>query len=209
MVQCNQVGNRLVFIDIESAGLFNVNAGKIEITKPLTQIAALAVCEDGNELEAFEAKVKFDEASADTELLQRSHYDAGTWALEAKEPNEVARLFARFLRRHASIQMVSKTGKRYRIAQLVAHNAERFDGPLIHAWFEQRELFCPAAFRVFCTKQRAFWFFHECQSVTPPANFQLSSLCRHFGIPFNKNKAHDALYDVRATAKLYRTMAHD
>ena len=99
---------------------------------------------------------------------------------------------------------MSANGEPYRIAQLVAHNAERFDGPLIHAWFKMLGKFCPAAYSVFCTKQRAYWLFHEQKSLTPPADFKLSTLCEYFGVHLRNEDAHDALNDVRATVGLYR-----
>ncbi len=104
------------------------------------------------------------------------------------------------------MDLFSKNGKRYQVAQLVAHNAERFDSPFLQAWFDRLEVFLPARYMALCTKQRALWLFDEDKTLTPPANFQLATLCEYFGIKLPPENAHDALHDVRATVELYRAM---
>lgn len=201
-----QFDERLVFVDVESAGFFDVVAGEVAVTYPVIQLAAIAVDRSYRERETIEVKVSFDEAEADPTALSMNHYDCETWRREAIPDVDAAARFASFLRRHATVDQTSQTGKTYRVAQLVAHNAERFDGPLIHAWFKMLDCFCPAAYRVFCTKQRAYWLFHECKHLTPPANFKLTTLCEYFGVPLKDDAAHDALNDVRATLLLYRAI---
>ena len=197
---------RLVFFDLESGGFFDIVAGQVKVTKPLIQIAAIAVDRHYRECETFEVKVWFNERDADRAALSTNHYDSDIWRRDGLPGEEAAEQFAQFLRRHATIDRMSKAGRAYCIAQLVAHNAERFDGPLIHAWFKMLNRFCPAAYSVFCTKQRAFWLFHECKSLTPPTNYKLGTLCEYFGVRLKQEEAHDALNDVRATVQLYRAM---
>jgi len=189
----------LVFFDLETAGL---NPDK----HPIIQIAAVAIDAELNEVETIEIKVAFDEAQADPDALSSNHYDRERWEQEAVPAEEAAKQFARFLRRHATVDMVSKAGKPYYVAQLVAHNGERFDGPFIHAWYRKLSMFCPARYMVLCTKQRALWLFDEDKSLTPPLNFKLGTLCEFFGVPLKPEEAHDALNDVRATVRLYRAM---
>jgi DNA polymerase III epsilon subunit-like protein len=188
---------RMVFVDVESGGLFDVVAGEVNVSRPVIQIAAIAV--DGNyrERETFEVKIQFDEAEADPQALAMNHYNREVWTREALPADAAAARFAAFLRWHATVDQMSK---------IVAHNAERFDGPLIHAWFNMLDCFCPAAYRVFCTKQRAYWLFQECKNLTPPANFKLTTLCEYFGIRLKEDQAHDALNDVRATVLLYQAI---
>lgn len=199
---------RLVFYDLETGGLFDVVAGNVKITKPLIQIAAIAVDRNYRECETFEVKVAFDECDADRFALNLNHYSQKLWEEEALPPLKAARSFASFLRRHATVDRISKAGKPYQLAQLVAHNAERFDGPLIHAWYRDLEQFLPAALSVLCTKQRAYWHFREQKHLTPPEDYKLITLCKHLDIPLAPEQAHDALNDVRATVKLYRAMLH-
>ena len=187
---------KLVFMDLETAGL--------EFCRPIIQIAAVAVDSRLVELESFEIKIRFDEAEADPQSLTKNHYSAGRWHREAAEPLQAARVFGNFLRRHATVDLFSSANKRYQVAQLVAHNGERFDGPFLQAWYRRLGLFCPARYMVLCTKQRALWLFEEDRTLTPPADFKLVTLCQYFAVPLSADQAHDALNDVRATVALYR-----
>ena len=198
---------RLIFFDIESGGFFNVAAGRVNITKPLIQVAAMAVDAEFEELESFEVKIAFDERHADKAALTRNRYDRELWEREAVAAGNAARKFAAFLRRHATVSKKSGTKRPFMLAQLVAHNAERFDGPLIHAWYESLRQFCPAAYSVFCTKQRAYWLFCENKSLTPPPDYELRTLCHYFGVSLKSCEAHNAINDVRALVEVYREMA--
>lgn len=188
---------RLVFIDLETGGLDPKR-------HPIIQLAAVAVDEQWEVLEAFEAKVKFDTHRANAHSLRKNHYHPGIWATEAREAKIVARNFAEFLRRHATSPALSAQGKSYQVAQLVAHNAA-FDGPFISTWFDKLDLYLPARRQVLCTLQLANWYF-ALVDVKPPANFQLATLCAYFGIPFHAAAAHEALADVIATVQLFRVL---
>jgi DNA polymerase III epsilon subunit-like protein len=188
---------RLVFVDIE--------LGRVKRRRPILQIAAIAVSRSLTEREAFEAKVQIDEHLTPSALIHNRHFDRDRWRREARHPKLVAYEFARFLGRHATADVAGANRRRMIVAQLVAHNAE-FDGLFLREWFERLGLFLPASYRVFCTLHRAMWLFHENQSLNPPPDFKLSTLCHYFGIPLRPQDAHDALTDVRATVELYRRM---
>lgn len=190
---------RLCFCDLETGGLD-------PLMHPIIQLAAIAVDSELQALESFEMKVRFDEAEADPNSLSANHYDRELWKQEAVPAVDAAKHFARFLRRHATVDMVSKTGKPYCVAQLVAHNGERFDGPFLHEWYRKLGIYCPARYMVLCTKQRALWLFDEDKTLTPPTNFKLGTLCEFFGVKLSAELAHDALNDVRAMVELYRAM---
>ena len=193
------IEEKLVFFDLETAGVDPRQ-------HPIIQIAAIAIDSSLCELETFELKIRFDEAEANPKSLSVNRYSKELWESEAVAAAAAAERFANFLRRHATVDMLSKNGKPYRLAQMVAHNGERFDGPFLEAWYSKLGLFCPARKMVLCTKQRALWFFDEDKSLTPPANFQLQTLCEYFGVPLRAEDAHDAFNDVRATVELYRAM---
>lgn len=188
----------LVFVDIETAGL---NPKR----HPIIQIAAVAVDAGLNPLEAFEAKILFDEHSARRHALRKNHFSRGLWAKEALDPQEAATRFSAFLRRHASFPMLSAEGRAYNVAQLVAHNAS-FDGEFLRTWYDRLGVFLPARRSVLCTLQRALWFFSESPSPTPPRDFKLATLCQYFGVSFHAASAHEALADVSATVALYRAL---
>lgn len=188
---------RLIFVDIETAGL--------EIWRPIIQLAAVAVDSQLNELEQFNERIKFRFKDADRKSLRKNSYDARVWRELARSERDVAERFDRFLRRHATVDLVSAKGRTYQVAQLVAHNAN-FDGQFLKAWFDRLELYSPASPRVLCTLQKAMWLFEEDKSLSPPVDFKLGSLCQYFGVRLTAEQAHDALFDVRATVELYRRM---
>jgi DNA polymerase III epsilon subunit-like protein len=91
----------------------------------------------------------------------------------------------------------------FRIARL-AHNAE-FDGAFLWNWFDKLDVYLPARRLVLCTMQLAMWHFVT-SGATSPANFQLATLCEHFGVPFHAAAAHEALADVTATVRLFQAL---
>lgn len=188
---------RLVFVDLETGGLLP--------WRPIIQIAAIAVSSSLRELEVFESKIMFQKRFVDPKALRKNSYSPERWKREARPAGEVAKAFAEFLRRHATIEVAGSGRGSYRLAQLVAHNAN-FDGPFLLAWFDRMGQFFPGHFRMLCTVQRAVWLFHEDKSLTPPTDFKLGTLCEYFGVPLRPEDAHDALADVRATVDLYRAM---
>ena len=186
-----------VYVDIETAGL--------EIHRPIIQLAAIAVDQELHELEQFETKIHFDESNACPDALRKIHYRRAEWKRTAIPPKTAAWSFAKFLRRHAAVELYRRDLSVFRVAQLASHNSQ-FDGPFLKAWFEQLDIFLPASYRVFCTLQRAYWFFQENPQLPLPDDYRLGTLCSYFGVPLNSHQAHDALEDVRATVGLYRAM---
>lgn len=188
----------IVYFDLECGGLDPKRHAII-------QMAAIAVRDPCEPLEAFEAKIRFDERKANKNSLRKNHYHPGTWAREAQEPLQVAHEFAGFLRRHASIPMTSAKGDEYFVAQLAAHNSA-FDGPFLHAWYERLGIYLPARRQVLCMLQRAIWYFTENPDIAPPKDFKLATLCEYFGVDFHAAAAHEALADVTATVALYKAL---
>ena len=105
----------------------------------------------------------------------------------------------------SSVEVYRQDLSVFRVAQLVSHNSQ-FDGPFLKAWFERMDIFLPASYRVFCTLQRAYWFFQENPQLPPPDDYRLGTLCEYFEVPLNPHEAHAALADVRAAVGLYRAM---
>jgi len=190
-------GERLVFFDLETAGLREDSS--------IIQIAAIAVTADLSELETFEAKLRFDVDEATTEALSFNSFEPTIWKRLAREPKDAAYRFSDFLRQHATVDLISAAGKPYQVAQLVAHNAP-FDGPKLKRLYDTNQIFLPAHRRVYCTLQRAYWLFAEQRDLSPPTSYKLATLCEYFGIRLPDDQAHDALADVRATVALYRAM---
>jgi len=191
----SQGNERTVFFDLETGGIYPKR-------HPIIQIAAVAVNTRLEPVEIFEMKIAFEKREANRNSLRKNNYHPGLWKREAVEPCEAARAFAAFLWRHATVPTVAANGSEYHVAQLVAHNAA-FDGPFLQAWYDKQGVYLPARRQVFCTMQRAMWYFHETPAEAPPKNFKLATLCQYFNVPFHAASAHDALGDVTATLKLY------
>lgn len=193
-----ETDTRLVMIDLETGGL--------EPKRPIIQIAAIAVDWRLNEIDSFEVKVRFKESSACPDSLRRVHYRRAEWKRSAVTPKKAAWAFAKFLRKHASVEVLRQDLSCFCIAQLASHNSA-FDGPFLTTWYDRLGIFLPASYRVFCTLQRAYWFFQERPHVTPPDDFRLGTLCEYFGVPLNPADAHEALADARAALGVYRAMS--
>ncbi len=189
---------KLIFFDLETAG---PDASR----HPILQVAAVAVDEQLEPLEAFETKLCFDAKRANKQSLRKNHYRPGIWAKEAVGTREAAYRLSEFLRRHATVPSVSRDGEDYLVAQLVAHNAA-FDGPFLFSWFERERIFLPARKLILCTLQRSLWSVSEEPGLSPPSDHKLATLCEHFGVPFHAASAHEALGDVIATVGLYRAL---
>lgn len=185
--------------DLETAGLDPKR-------HPIIQLAAVAVDQHLDAIEAFEAKIRFDKKKANAHSLRKNHYHPGVWAQEAQDPKAVAQEFAAFLKRHATVPTLSARGKSYQVAQLVAHNGA-FDGPFLATWYDKLGIFLPAKRLVLCTMQLAMWHFVN-SGAKPPANYQLATLCDYFGVSFHAAAAHEALADVTATVQLFRALRH-
>ena len=187
-----------VVVDLETGGLKSF--------RPIIQIAAIAVDNDFREIDVFETKVQFDESKACPNSLRKIHYRRAEWKRTAISPKTAAWRLARFLRRHATVEVLRSDYSVFRVAQLACHNSE-FDGPFLKAWFDRLDIFLPASYRIFCTLQRAYWLFHENPHLDPPDDYRLGTLCHYFGVPLNPGDAHEALADVRATIGLLQAMS--
>jgi DNA polymerase III epsilon subunit-like protein len=188
---------RLIFIDLETGG-------PDPRRHPIIQIAAVAVDQQLQPIEAFEAKIRFNKHKANAYSLRKNNYHPGIWAKASRDGKEVAGDFAQFLKRHATYPALSVSGKSFNLAQLVAHNAA-FDGPFLTTWFDRLNIYLPARRLMLCTMQLALWNFTLGNNATPQ-NYQLATLCAHFGVPFHAAVAHEALADVIATVQLFRAI---
>jgi len=189
------MAQRIVYFDLETGGL--------DPKHPDIQLAAVAT-EDMVEVDFFEAKILFDEAAADPAALKINSYDAATWQKEAKPERAVVDAFSSFLRKHATVELISKrTGKPYKVARLAGHNVLSFDAPRLSAMFKRHDMFLAAdSYRPLDTMQLALW--SATALGTEPENYKLSTLCHTFGI--DTAGAHDALADVRMCVTLTRAL---
>ncbi|MBE41823.1 MAG: hypothetical protein CL480_11040 [Acidobacteria bacterium] len=183
-----------VFFDLETGGID-------KNLHPIIQIAAAAVdfrSDYMTPLRTFETKIQFDVSHTTPEALEKNSYDPAVWEDQAVTADAARDAFSSFLREYSSVRMVSKRGKKYKVAQLIGHNASSFDFPFLQKWYENRG-FLPASFSVWDTCQRARWAFAERPELIKPESNSLSDLAEYFNITFD---AHDAMEDVLATIKV-------
>ena len=181
---------KIVFFDLETGGLTAAH--------PDIQLAAVAT-EQCEEIDSFEAKIRFDPERADPEALKLNSYDPGVWSREAQDEREVVEAFSAFLRKHADLEMLSqRTGRPYKVARLAGHNAATFDAPRLQKMFRRHQAFLPASFQVLDTLQLALW--HGASAGRSFRSYKLSALCSELGL--DSSGAHDALADVRMCMRL-------
>lgn len=187
---------RIVFFDLETSGL---DPERHEII----QIAAIAATMPGFEpVEEFECKVRFDPLRAEPGALEANSYDREVWARDAIEALDAAKRFDAFMRRHSTMQRVSKrTGKPFATCRMAGHNASTFDIRFLRRLYSGG--WCQCDVFVYDTLQLAGWW--ASAQAEPPVNLQLTTLCDHLGIELGDN-AHDALHDVRAAIEIARRL---
>jgi len=188
----------IVWMDTETGGL--------RPEHPTIQLAAIAVDSQWRELELFERKIAFDVAKADPEALAMNHFDPAAWK-DAPSERRVVEEFGAFLNRHRSVELVSqRTGKPYRVARVGGHNVVGYDLERTSAMFKRHGAFFPVDFRtVLDTRYGAVWFFE--QQEKQPANFKLTGIAEHFGIPIDG--AHEALADVRLSIEVAKRLLQE
>lgn len=186
----------VVVIDFETGGTDPA-------VHPITQAAALAVDWSTLEvIESLEIKIKFDEATCTERALEVNHYDREVWEREGVHWMEARDKIRALMVRHRHVEMLSKrTGRPYKVAQLVGHNADDFDVKFLRALFADD--FCPTTMWALDTLQMVRWEFATDPSLGKPENFKLDTLCQHLGIEVD-GQAHDALADVKSTLGLIR-----
>jgi DNA polymerase III epsilon subunit-like protein len=181
--------------------IFDLETGGLNLEHPIIQVAAIAINDSMEEIESFEAKIKFDEASADQKALEINHYDKAVWDKCAIGADAFIASFSLFLKKHADIKMVSAKGYPYYVARLCAYNSA-FDAPRIQRLFEGAKAFLPAHRMVYCALQKSMWWFLE--KGIPLSNYKLQTVAAHFDI--KSDNAHDALSDVRTTLQVLKEL---
>jgi DNA polymerase III epsilon subunit-like protein len=182
---------------------FDFETGGITPDKPSIQLAAIAVLDEtGEELGSFEQKIKFDVTKADAEALKMNGYTAEAW-VAALSPATTAARFASFIEPFKCVEMISKrTGNPYMVCKGAGYNALTFDWPRLRELFGTK--FLPISYHIRDVLQRVIFYYDE-HTGPMPENFKLSTVAAYFGI--DTSGAHDALFDVRMTAALYRKLS--
>ena len=189
--------NNLVFFDLETSGL---DPKRHEIA----EIAAVAVDAETLEvLDVFEYKVQFDVKRAEKEALEVIGYSHEKWK-NALPWGMVRTEFTRFLKQYATVQMTSKKGNPYWVAQLVGHNAMKFDGPFLQEQYRKDDEFLPASYQVLDTYALALWWQQLIPDDPGPENLKLGVLAEYLGVEVGET--HQAGADVLLTVGIYKAL---
>lgn len=195
---------RYVFVDTETSGL---KAGFHQIV----QLAAIAVDlgpEGFTEVDAFDALVTMDEQAqrrASPDALAVNRYDPVRWAAEGASPLRVARQFNDWLQPHRMWELTSAAGNVNTWARIAGHNITKFDIPFIQTLMDLSgfRMWGAAWWYPFDTLPCAVWALRDRRIK----NFQLGTLHEYLGLGPIVD-AHDALADVRATARVAHVLLH-
>jgi len=173
---------QMVFFDTETSGL-------LDYKHEIIQIGAIS----GNS--EFEVKLRFDMDKADPKALEMNCYNEDVWAEEAVDPEEAMNAFSEFLEDFKFVGKVGKkSGKPYKVARLVGHNASTFDKGFMMALYRTYDAFMPFEFKIWDTQQLAMW------SLPDAEHHKLEVLCEYYNIDIGN--AHDALADAIATRRV-------
>lgn len=192
---------KVVWLDTETGGL---DPNKHQ----LIQIACIATDFDMLEpIDELEVKIKLsdDPNRYTAEALHVNSYNAEEWAVSAiTEPLAKQKLVA-FLRDHSTMEMTSKYGNPYRIAEVAGQNVS-FDVDFLRVWFKETGDFLPIAFG----DSGRFDTIHLARSLTfvraiPFENYKLETLARTIGVS-TEAQTHDALDDVRLTVAVAKKL---
>lgn len=177
-----------VYADIETGGL--------NPDSPIIQIAAVAI-RDEIEISSFECKIVFREEDCVKEALELVGYTQDKWREAVSRSIAIAR-FSAWLKPYQCVKNISKrTGNPFYVAQLAGYNIVAFDLPRLRNFYG--DTFFPVSLKPLDVYQLVMWYLHL-YPEEQPKDTKLATICEHFGVPLDG--AHDALNDVRATAKL-------
>lgn len=189
------------------AVLFDLETGGLDSTcHPVTQIAAVAVDAGWNILEEQNWLVSFRPEECEPEALALNSFDPARWEHEAIAAERVMEEFSWMLKRHASIDRISKRGNPYRTTILGGYNTETFDKPFLSTWAQRAagDPWLGIEWSIACdVHQLVKWAAFLASS--PPESLSLEGVCAWLGIELTG--AHDALADVKATVEVARRLA--
>ena len=155
--------HNLVFFDLITTGLgFNCE---------IIQIGAI----DATTGDEFEACIDFDIEKADEKAIIDGGYDEDKWNAKAVPLGQALDRFNVFLKCHATLDRVGKSGKEYKVAALGGFNVYSFDKLILEKAYKGQNMFFPGDYRMFDVYSLAIWRFPNLSSYT------LESICSHIG----------------------------
>jgi len=182
------------FIDTETTGL--------EPTKHrVHQIAAIITDDKGNELDSINLCFRPANGPIEFSALEKCRLTEDMLKGRGMSSEEGMKRFIEFLEKH-----VNRFDKQDKL-HFVAYNSE-FDEKFVRAWFESHgnEFFSSYFWHPsVCVQKVAAWMLQDHRAKID--RFKLYRVCQYLSIEFDESVAHDAMYDVRKTLDLYRTLS--
>jgi len=133
--------DKIVFIDLETGGLCphaRVVGESVYPANPIIQIACVVMdCDTMAIVDEFEQKVKFNEHECDPKALQLNGYQRSVWDEHGIVKGPAREKLSEFLKKHSTVEKISKAGKPYKVAMLGGQNISNFDIPFLRSWYDQ------------------------------------------------------------------------
>ena len=183
---------KILLLDCETTGLHEKYNGVVQI--------AGIVKINGIEKERFNLKCRpfsadnFEQAALD--VTKNTLEEIMSWPDPKDTYNQFLALLAKYVNKY------SKNDKFF----FCGYNAE-FDMKFMRAWFTKngdKYFGSWFWFPPICAMQAAAIHTQAIRHSLP--NFKLETVCKHFGIAFNKAEAHDAFYDIAKTEELMKRL---
>ena len=181
---------KLFFIDLETTGLSAWKNG-------LTQFGG--IIDIGDKTEEIEAEMSiFPNDEIDDEALNVTGMTREEILSKQSPLTFYASLKSTLL---SHVNKFDKTDKFH----FIGYNA-KFDEGFLRSWFKKcgdRFFGSYFHFPIIDVAQIASMKILTNSLERPKENFRLGTVCRHFGIDFDEDEAHDAMFDIRKTRELF------
>ena len=179
---------KVLLLDTETTGLHEKYNGVVQI--------AGIVKINGKEAERFNIKCRpFPSDNVEQEALAvtgNTLEEIMSWQDPKDAYKELLSILGKYVNKYA------KTDKFF----FCGYNAE-FDMRMMRGWFNKhgdKYFGSWFWFPPICAMQLSAVHAQEVRHLLP--NFKLETVCKHFGVEFNKEEAHDAFYDIAKTEQL-------
>lgn len=186
------MSKKIFFCDVETTGTTPSENGIIQIAG-IVQIDGEVIHEVNRKVKPFEDDVIMDEA------LEVTGYTRDKIA-SFEEPDFVYRTLTEYLEKH-----IDKYDSKDKF-HFVGYNAN-FDSNFMRAWFRKNDdpyygsyFFYPAIDLMQLVAIRYMKHRHKFE------NYKLLTVCEAMGMDVDEDKAHDAMYDIELTQKLFNAL---
>lgn len=179
-----------IFYDLETTGLDPVLNGVHQLS------GCIEI--DGNIAEYFNIKIK----PFGTDEIEDKALEVGGITLEMlgsyQTPQEGHAKFMKLLGKY--VNKFDKKDKYF----LYGYNNRKFDDNFLRSWFEKLgDKYFGSWFCQYTSDIMVLAVEHLLEDIPNMENFKLMTVARHLGIEIDETKAHDAVYDIDISRRVY------